>query len=451
MYILNYKNCLNGIVFLLLSFTSIASQVDNEILMMSNEAKHLKEGKKLYRTVCATCHGKNLGGAMGFNLKDGEWIHGNKPSDILTNVNNGFSFAGMPAFASLYSKKQLKQVVAYVLSERQGFQGLSYKIYPLKDEYDLSIEGKTPIKTGKFAKGYIDFMMPEISHFAMEVEGDFYTRKDQPTQLYIAGKRPDKLDVEIDGKLLPFPELTWFPTWPLKLGKQHIKMTYYTGTSKGNYFRDLNVVVTDLKASIRFFPVSSAAHRALSKATVDLKSESDIVVHRKKVYQLPTYSISVGYPQKINYAFNTQTCSIVGLWNEDLLNIGPNVIDRGLDGSVALGDFLFKYPEQIGLDLSGDDICKFNKYSMNGDPTFYFSMNGYEMSLQSKVSSPNQITFIYQILNGKNVNQPLKLSLPTTKNLVIASSAGKIDGNILTVYVNKDAQFTVELSILEQK
>ena len=179
----NPKKLLSSLSYLALTYTLAltsdvyANQYDNKITAMSQDIKMTTEGKTLFNQVCASCHSKDLSGATGFNLKDGEWIHGRQPSQIIKNIKNGFASAGMPGFAGVYSEPQLESIVAYILSKREGFDGLTYKLYQMNTSEDKEVTPSKLIKQGELPTNLVNLQLPEVEHYLIEFEGDFYAPK----------------------------------------------------------------------------------------------------------------------------------------------------------------------------------------------------------------------------------------------------------------------------------
>ena len=73
-------------------------------------------GEQVFKTNCVGCHGKEAEGGIGPNLKDGEWIHGGQPSQILNTVTTGVAAKGMPAWGPILGPEKTRQVAAYVAS-----------------------------------------------------------------------------------------------------------------------------------------------------------------------------------------------------------------------------------------------------------------------------------------------------------------------------------------------
>lgn len=86
------------------------------LLALSNDVKTTSDGKAIFDTNCATCHGDGGKGKIGPNLTDGAWLHGREPMQIYTTVKDGFTAKQMPAWGVKLGETRVRQTVAYVLS-----------------------------------------------------------------------------------------------------------------------------------------------------------------------------------------------------------------------------------------------------------------------------------------------------------------------------------------------
>ncbi|MDH3280636.1 MAG: cytochrome-c oxidase, cbb3-type subunit III [Gammaproteobacteria bacterium] len=90
------------------------AQTDLKALTQDSEA--MKAGQRLFSTYCATCHGSDAGGAVGFpNLRDADWQWGGEPAVIKTTILNG-RIGIMPAWAKALNEQERDAVAAYVRS-----------------------------------------------------------------------------------------------------------------------------------------------------------------------------------------------------------------------------------------------------------------------------------------------------------------------------------------------
>lgn len=73
-------------------------------------------GRNIFANNCATCHGTDARGAVGFpNLTDASWQWGGEPDQILQTILNG-RVAAMPSWAAVLGAEGTPQVTAYVRS-----------------------------------------------------------------------------------------------------------------------------------------------------------------------------------------------------------------------------------------------------------------------------------------------------------------------------------------------
>jgi cytochrome c5 len=420
---------------------SIASTKSIEAI--EKNAGILKQGKVLYEQACSACHSNDLGGAFGFNLKDGEWIHGAEPEQIIHNIQNGFMNAGMPGFGGLYSQAEIESIVDYNLSKREGFSGLTYQVYQMDNADDRVIEASRLIKSGSLPANFADFQLPEVQHYALVFEGDFYTPKDQATRIWIEWGRHADITFEIDGEVVERDNQfgIWVPTWSLKKGKQHLKIIFHSGRAKPKR-RNVPLIITNDDMSVKLFPASVKARALMHGKKLDIKAIDKTLVQRAKTINLPAYSISVGMPQKVNFAFNTRNCEVVGLWQGDMLNVGPNVAGRGEDASLPLGDWIFHSPQSIKLAQTPRDKCHYKGYHLvASNPVFSYRLGDSEFNLTAKANSSGGIDFNYAVKNFAQAN--LVYELPMAKNLTWFSHQGQVSGNVISVKPDKQGKFTL--------
>lgn len=442
------KKYMNFFVLLWCIPTSIswANSLNNEVQTMASSAKEVRAGKQLFDTVCASCHGKTLAGATGFNLKDGEWIHGSQPADIIHNIKNGFAKAGMPSFSAMYNEQQLKQITAYIVSKREGWDNLTYKIYELdanvkKLSTDV-LKKLTPVKSGKVANNMPDFALPEIRDYALVFEGDFYQPYKRPVKIETSYPPGFLVEAELDGEKVESIK----KGLKLKQGKQKLKITLMTTHQKmrkkdrGKGKTNLSLLVT-AKGKRKLFAASARALKSMHANQLDVKVKNTPIVQRKRVLDLAPFSIAVGLTDKMNYAFNAKNCSISGAWSGDLLNIGPNVKNRGSDNSLILGNWIFHAPD--GIKPIGEK-CRFNKYNRQGNPSFYFTLDGVEYKLNGQASANKSLALNYAVVNNSAKLDQITFTLPPATN--ITSLQGKVSNNKVTIDLSQHKTFTLNVS-----
>ncbi len=94
---------------------------ETNITLYTDEA-NLAAGAEIFATkTCVTCHGtKGEGNAIGPNMTDEYWIHGNTPEQLYQVVKNGVPAKGMTPFKGQLSEEQIVQVLSYLLLKVQG-------------------------------------------------------------------------------------------------------------------------------------------------------------------------------------------------------------------------------------------------------------------------------------------------------------------------------------------
>lgn len=76
-----------------------------------DDAKHQKAGEELWQDQCRHCHGASAYPGKAPKLKPYRY----KPPFVFDRIANGFR--KMPAWADVYSKDEIKALVAYILSD----------------------------------------------------------------------------------------------------------------------------------------------------------------------------------------------------------------------------------------------------------------------------------------------------------------------------------------------
>ena len=427
-------------LFLLSAQYSIAGEkLDIELREMSLQPQAVAKGEQGYRQMCVACHARDLSGASGFNLKDGEWVHGDRPSQILNNIKNGFPEKGMPGFASVVSEEALKPIVSYLLSKREGFEDLSFKLYEMENDTDRVISDDKLVKVGQLNTNLVDFHIPQIHNFVLEFEGTFYVPGDEAVRLWMPRARHIDIQFEIDGE--PMLSNVNGTNWWLKSGKQHLKIIYRS--AKEGESEEVLLMAVNKDNSIKLFPVSKTAKSSMLSRNDATKSIANPVIQRKKIHGLPAYSIGVGFPEQINAAFNSESCNIVGVWSGDFLNVGPNIDGRGRDGSLQLGDWLFKSPQTLGVKGTADSLCAYSGYRTQPNPEFKYVLDGVEYRLQVHGVSSNTIQFNYQT----NATGTLEFTLPQIPGLKWESEQGRVEKGAFIVGSGETEQFSISATL----
>lgn len=92
-----------------------ALNVDENNVQLA-DATGIAEGKELYATNCAPCHGAAGEGTVGPNLTDNYWIHGGTLSEIYKSIKYGWPAKGMKSWEADFSAVQIKNLTSYIHS-----------------------------------------------------------------------------------------------------------------------------------------------------------------------------------------------------------------------------------------------------------------------------------------------------------------------------------------------
>lgn len=86
-----------------------------DVAALAGDPAAIAEGKKIFSTNCAACHGPEAGGAIGPDLTDSEWLYGGAPAEIARTVSEGTA-GGMPPWESQLGAEKIAKVAVFVHS-----------------------------------------------------------------------------------------------------------------------------------------------------------------------------------------------------------------------------------------------------------------------------------------------------------------------------------------------
>ena len=103
------------------------------------DAESVAKGQAIFTSttsLCSSCHRPDLGGLVGPNLTDDQWLHGCTPAEIVRNITTGFPPRGMLPYGGgpKLTDQQLLQVASFVLSKHGSHPPNPKAIDPARDK-----------------------------------------------------------------------------------------------------------------------------------------------------------------------------------------------------------------------------------------------------------------------------------------------------------------------------
>lgn len=90
---------------------------------LAKDEKARRSGQRLFASYCATCHGSDAGGNVGFpNLRDNDWLWGGAPDNIKETITKGRK-GSMPAWKGILNEQQINDVAVWLVSDKKSAEG----------------------------------------------------------------------------------------------------------------------------------------------------------------------------------------------------------------------------------------------------------------------------------------------------------------------------------------
>lgn len=95
---------------------SQANAIDEKTVIMLADQALLSEGKEMYLTNCAVCHGQLGEGGVGPNFTDKYWLHGGSINEVFSTIKYGVPEKGMIAWKTQLRPAAIQKLASYILS-----------------------------------------------------------------------------------------------------------------------------------------------------------------------------------------------------------------------------------------------------------------------------------------------------------------------------------------------
>lgn len=95
---------------------SKANAIDESSVTALSDAGALEDGARIFKTLCAACHGQNGEGTVGPNFTDEYWIHGGGIKNVFKTVKYGVPEKGMISWQAQLKPLEIQKVASYILT-----------------------------------------------------------------------------------------------------------------------------------------------------------------------------------------------------------------------------------------------------------------------------------------------------------------------------------------------
>lgn len=94
----------------------MANLVNENNVTQLADGGSLGNGKQIFTTYCAACHGQAGEGGVGPNFTDKFWIHGGGVKNVFTTIKYGVPEKGMISWKDQMGAKDIQDVASYILT-----------------------------------------------------------------------------------------------------------------------------------------------------------------------------------------------------------------------------------------------------------------------------------------------------------------------------------------------
>lgn len=388
-----------------LSVAAAAADVNAELSALAADGEVVAKGEAVYRSMCFACHGMELEGAAGPNLKDAEWLHGSRPEDILRTINQGVSDKGMMAYEAVYDEATRRALVGFLLSRQEGLRGLRYEVHPPVADVEKGLpkfgEGE-PLKEGEIQNALIDLSPAEMREFSMVFHGRLLVPKGGRHRIDTRlGKAQGEL--RIDGETVVNWNNQTKAEFDLEAGEHEFEFAFQR-TSETPAPLMLGYV-----GPLSRMPLSLDSHQvSLSRSQEFVVTDRPRVV-RTMLDGVPAESLAVGLPGALSFAIGRDG-AVKSVWNGAFIDIGPTVTQRGQQLAEVPAPW---FVSKRGLELTarGEAIeWRLREFQTFPDKvTFQFAAEGETLDLAAAVKE-GALELDYALSGGAAMD--LKLRVP---------------------------------------
>lgn len=102
--------------------TATTTSFDESAVALLTDDASMAKGMEVFKAKgCFACHGaEGEGNAIGPNLTDKYWLHGNTPSEVFKSIKYGIPEKGMTPFKDQMNNEDIQIVSSYILNKLVG-------------------------------------------------------------------------------------------------------------------------------------------------------------------------------------------------------------------------------------------------------------------------------------------------------------------------------------------
>ncbi len=144
--------------FMLFAVLSLAACQQKSATSEETLSSTPNEGKILYVTHCAGCHGKDLQGTSATTLLKTNWNYGRGRGQMQKNIKYGIASAEMPAFEHLLDDDQIKAITNYIWNAQGARPESVTEIPPTLSTSDYTLHVEKVVEAGLKTPWAIEFV-----------------------------------------------------------------------------------------------------------------------------------------------------------------------------------------------------------------------------------------------------------------------------------------------------